>query len=93
MDQVIVSLDGKDHKIGQGEHTVCGIPVPHGTPREEGAKPCPTCFPKDEVEPEPEPVFSIAVDPETLGKGQDPDEPVEAEFVEDEKPKKATKAK
>lgn len=58
MDQLIVTLDGKDHYIGQGEHTVCYLPVPHGSVREEGAKPCKTCFsiieaPAEEV-PEPE---------------------------------------
>jgi hypothetical protein len=64
MDQLIVTLDGKDHYIGQGEHTVCYLPVPHGSVREEGAKPCKTCFsiveepadwPVDEPQATPEP--------------------------------------
>jgi hypothetical protein len=47
MDQLIVTLDGTDHKIGQGEHTICYIPVPIGSTRDEGAKECPICFADD----------------------------------------------
>ena len=95
MDQVIVTLDGKDHKIGYGEHTMCMLPVPHGTTREDGAKPCPVCFPKDEVAPEPEPVISIATPADELGHYENPDAAEgEAGYIEPEKPaKKATKAK
>jgi hypothetical protein len=64
MDQLIVTLDGTDHYIGQGEHTVCYLPVPIGSTREEGAKECKVCFkvvdepavwPTEEPAPEPEP--------------------------------------
>ena len=94
MDQVIVTLDGKDHKIGYGEHTVCGIPVPHGTPREDGVKECKVCFPKDEEEAAPEAPFSIATPAEELGHYENPDAAEgEAGYVEPEKPaSKATKA-
>lgn len=75
MDQLIVTLDGKDHYIGQGEHTVCYLPVPIGSTREEGAKQCKTCFglvdepavwPADE--PSPEPVVETASEPEPKAK-------------------------
>lgn len=91
MDQVIVTLEGKDHKIGYGEHTMCMLPVPHGTTRDEGQKPCKTCFPADEQEPEPEPVLSIASDPESLGHYENPDADPEPEAEPAKPAKKATK--
>ena len=101
MDQVTVTLEGKDHKIFHGEHTVCGLPVPHGTTREDGAKECKTCFAADpeavEDPRETEP-FSLAVEPETLGHYENPDaKEGEPGYIEPEEPKKpaakATKAK
>ena len=65
MDQVIVTLDGKDHKIGYGEHTMCMLPVPHGTTREDGAKECKVCFAtEDKDEPEAEPFAINTTEPE-----------------------------
>jgi len=45
MDQLIVTLDKQNHKIGEAETTECGLPVPIGS-TDQGAKPCPECFPK-----------------------------------------------
>jgi len=47
MPEITVSLDGKDHRIMDGEHTACGLVVPHGTDWVDTlTDPCSTCFPK-----------------------------------------------
>lgn len=45
MDQITVSLDGRDHLIGENETTVCGLPVPIGSSRVDKTDPCSVCFP------------------------------------------------
>jgi hypothetical protein len=45
---IAVELDGLDHIIsGEGtEHTLCGLPVPHGLPWvTDVTAPCPECYP------------------------------------------------
>lgn len=47
MDQLTVTIDGTDHKIGAGEITLCNLPVPFGSKQDEKAKECKVCFAKD----------------------------------------------
>lgn len=77
MNQLIVTLDGTDHRIGAGEITLCNLPVPHGSTREDKAKECKVCF-ADDVN------LQEHVDARRLPETIEDEEPA--------KPKKATKA-
>ena len=55
MQQLYVTLDGTDHVMGQGEHTVCYLPVPIGTPStfDQPDDLCAECADKSGIEQKP----------------------------------------